>query len=193
MQSTPAASSRRRSIRLRASCACCSAARSTASTGCGERSKPSPRWRARGRYSRRAEAWCGELGIADRVEFLGPYSQEQAPEIFRRAHLLLHTMALDCCPTVVLEAMACGLPVVYGAGGGVPELVGSEAGVGVPLDDDFEQLRIPEADALAEAVLLAADRRRELGDAGRQRAVEAFGRPAWIARHRDLFAGWEAG
>ncbi|HET8772508.1 MAG TPA: glycosyltransferase, partial [Thermoanaerobaculia bacterium] len=90
-----------------------------------------------------------------------------------------------------LEAMACGLPVVYGASGGVPELVGSEAGVGVAIEEDFERLRVPDARALAEAILLAAERRRELGEAGRQRAVEKFGRPAWVARHRELFAGWE--
>ncbi|HEX6098474.1 MAG TPA: glycosyltransferase family 4 protein [Thermoanaerobaculia bacterium] len=138
-----------------------------------------------------AETWCRELGIADRVDFLGPYRQEDAPGIFRRAHVLLHTMALDCCPTVVLEAMASGLPVVYGASGGVPELVGANAGVGIPLDDDLEQLRVPDAAALAEAILIAAERKQELGEAGRQRAVERFGRGAWIARHRELFASWK--
>jgi glycosyltransferase involved in cell wall biosynthesis len=142
---------------------------------------------------RQAEAWCAELGIAGRVEFLGPYSQERAPEVFQRAHVLLHTMALDCCPTVVIEAMACGLPVVYSAGGGVPELVGNEAGVGVAVGgaDDFERLHPPEPSALAAAVLIAAERRGSLGEAGRQRAVERFDRRAWIARHRELFAEWE--
>jgi len=142
---------------------------------------------------RQAEAWCRELGLTGRVELLGPYSQQQAPEILRRAHLLLHTMALDCCPTVVIEAMACGLPVVYGAGGGVPDLVGSEAGVGVPLVDDFERLQLPEPAALARAILVAAERRGELGVAGRRRAVERFDRRTWLARHRELFAAWEAG
>ncbi len=164
------------------------------------RARPDARLRITGRLKwlpdyeearRRAEAWCGELGIADRVEFLGPYTQAEAPEIFRRAHVLLHTMALDCCPTVVLEAMASGLPVVYGASGGVPELVGSDAGVGVAIEEDFEQLRVPDAQALADAILLAAVRRRELGEAGRRRAVAQFGRPAWIARHRELFVSWE--
>jgi glycosyltransferase involved in cell wall biosynthesis len=140
---------------------------------------------------RQAAAWCDELGIAGSVDFLGPYSQERAPEIFQRAHLLLHTMALDCCPTAVIEAMACGLPVVHGASGGLPELVG-EAGVGVPAADDFERLQPPEPADLAAAVLAAAVRRRELGEAGRQRAVERFDRRAWIARHRELFAEWEA-
>jgi len=76
-----------------------------------------------GAARRLAEAWCAELGIAGRVEFLGPYSQERAPEIFQQAHVLLHTMALDCCPTVVIEAMACGLPVVAAPAGDCSELL----------------------------------------------------------------------
>jgi glycosyltransferase involved in cell wall biosynthesis len=164
------------------------------------RARPDARLRVTGRLKwladpdearRHAQSWCDELRIADRVEFLGPYRQDDAPEIFRGAHVLLHPMALDCCPTVVLEAMASGLPVVYGASGGVPELVGENAGVGVPIADDFEQLHIPEANVLANAIVIAAEKRRELGEAGRRRAVETFGRGAWIARHRELFASWE--
>ena len=49
-------------------------------------------------------------------------------ELMRRAHLLLHTKVKDPCPSAVIEAMACGLPVVYPASGGTVELVGDEAG-----------------------------------------------------------------
>ena len=72
------------------------------------------------------------IGVAERVEFLGPYSQLEAPHILRRGHVLLHTKYNDPCPTAVIEAMACGVPVVYSSSGGVPELVGQEAGIGVP-------------------------------------------------------------
>ena len=51
--------------------------------------------------------------------------------MLRRAHVLLHTKVNDPCPTAVIEAMACGLPVAYPASGGTVELVGDEAGIGV--------------------------------------------------------------
>ena len=70
---------------------------------------------------------------------LGEYAQRDAPGIFRRAHVLLHTKVKDPCPTLVLEAMASGLPVVYPASGGTVELVGDEAGIGVPHPDTWER------------------------------------------------------
>ncbi len=58
--------------------------------------------------------------------------RSRRPSVFRRAHVLLHTKVNDPCPTAVIEAMACGVPVAYAASGGTVELVGDEAGVGVP-------------------------------------------------------------
>ncbi len=70
----------------------------------------------------------------------------------RRAHVLLHTKVKDPCPTLVIEAMACGLPVVHPASGGTVELVGDEAGIGVPHPDTWEQDIPPAPEELAEAV-----------------------------------------
>jgi glycosyltransferase involved in cell wall biosynthesis len=65
------------------------------------------------------------LGLADAVELLGRYPQSAAPDIVRRAHVLLHTKVNDPCPTAVIEAMACGLPLIYPASGGTVEIVGA--------------------------------------------------------------------
>ena len=142
-------------------------------------------------WSRRPEAaltpLLRELDLGDSVEFTGPYVQHDGPDIMRSADLLLHTKYNDPCPGVVIEAMACGLGIVYSASGGVPELVGPDAGIGVAAPLDFEQEHPPDPEQLAGAVLEAAARRDELGEAARQRAVERFDIRPWVERHRQVF------
>jgi len=129
-----------------------------------------------------------ELDLRGAVHLLGEYGQRDAPAFFRRAHLLLHTKVNDPCPTLVLEAMACGLPVVYPASGGTVELVGAEAGIGVAHPDSWERDEPPAPEAMADAV------DRVLGDlttyaaAARRRAVEQFDLEPWLDRHAELFA-----
>lgn len=127
------------------------------------------------------------LGVADAVDVLPPYTQEEAPALFRRAHVLLHLKYKDPCPTVVIEALASGVPVVGSRSGGLPELVGEDAGCLVDVPDSWERLHVPEAGATANAV------ERILADpapwrvAARRRAEERYGRVAWVARHRAIF------
>ena len=49
----------------------------------------------------------------------------------------------DNCPTAILEAMACGLPILYSSSGGVPELVGEEAGLGIHVEENWHQTKVP--------------------------------------------------
>jgi len=137
--------------------------------------------------ARQARELAGRLGLDADVQFLGPYTQADAPSIFRQAHLLLHTKVNDPCPGLVVEAMACGLPVVYSQSGGVPELVGEEAGVGVRGELNWERDVPPDPAALAQAVLTVAGRREMYARAARQRAVERFDLKPWMERHRQVF------
>jgi glycosyltransferase involved in cell wall biosynthesis len=50
-----------------------------------------------GRLVSPVEPLLGDLGIARRVHLVGEYAQRDAPEIFRRAHVLLHTKVKDPC------------------------------------------------------------------------------------------------
>jgi glycosyltransferase involved in cell wall biosynthesis len=128
-----------------------------------------------------------ELGLAGRVDFAGRYAQRDAPALYRRAHVLLHPKVRDPCPNVVLEALACGVPVVHSASGGVPELV-EVAGIGVSSETTWERDVPPAPAELAEAVrtvLASLDSYRERA---RTRAVEHFDLAPWVERHRALFA-----
>lgn len=148
---------------------------------------PDARLLVSGRLVSDPEPTLGRLGLHGHVDWLGSYAQREAPELFRGAHLLLHPKVNDPCPTTVIEAMACGLPIVYAASGGTIELVDDETGIGVPHDDGFERDSPPAPEALARAVVAAFAARAPLAAAARRRAVERFGLGAWLDRHSAIF------
>jgi glycosyltransferase involved in cell wall biosynthesis len=141
----------------------------------------------RAQARRDTERLAAELGITGAVELTGAYTQDEAPDVLRRADLLLHTKYNDPCPGIVLEAMACGLPVVYSASGGVTELVGDEAGIGVPAELCWERDRPPDPEALADAVSAVAGELEAYAVAARRRAEEHFDLRPWLERHRRVF------
>jgi starch synthase len=107
------------------------------------------------------------------------------------------------CPSVYepmgivnLEAMACEVPVVATATGGIPEVVADgETGVLVPIEQVSDGSGTPldpqrfEADLAAAltSVLAEPARAKEMGHAGRRRAVEAFSWAAIATRTLDLY------
>ena len=136
----------------------------------------------------RIKRLVSELGLGNQVDFIGPYAQSRAPAMFNRAQVLLHTKYNDPCPRLVVEGMACGLPVVYSATGGVPELVGAEAGKGVAGPLDWEQDHSPDPRALAAALVEVVSHLDRYGRAARRRVVENFDVRPWLERHRQIFA-----
>lgn len=133
----------------------------------------------RSRYERR----CRQLGIADRVTFVGDVPYDEMVRYYREAAAFVLPSHCEGLPRTVLEAMACETPVVASAVGGIPEIVvPDETGLLVDVDprggEDVEPAE-PEAFArrLAEgvnALMGDPERRREMGAAARRRVEEQF-------------------
>ncbi|OQX11376.1 MAG: hypothetical protein BWK76_19210 [Desulfobulbaceae bacterium A2] len=128
------------------------------------------------------------FGVSARVTFFGSYTQTEAPALFQAHHVLLHTKYNDPCPRLVVEAMACGLPVVYSATGGVLELVGNDAGVGVLAKLDWEQDHPPSGNELAKAALQVSSELGYYSSNARRRAVVSFDVKPWVEKHKSIFS-----
>lgn len=135
----------------------------------------------------RAEALAAKLGLSEMISFTGHYTQEEAPSVYRNADAYVMTKHNDPCPNTVLEALAAGLPVLYSDSGGVPELVGTEAGIALPCVEDWDIPRAPTAEAVGEGMLRIAANHKIFSAAARRRAVERFDIAHWIDRHRAVF------
>lgn len=91
-----------------------------------------------------------DAGVADRVHFLGHKSQQELPDLYNAADILVLASSREGWANVLLEAMACGTPVVASDVGGTPEVVAAaEAG-------RLMAERTPDALAAAVSQLFAA-------------------------------------
>ena len=114
------------------------------------------------------------LGIGRQVKRTAAYRQEAAPAIYQSAHILLHPKYKDPCPTVPIEAMACGVPVIGSVSGGMPELVSPEAGILVDVPESWDENHWPSAVAMADAVQAIMGRWPEYRAAARARRGAFF-------------------
>jgi len=64
-----------------------------------------------------------ELGLCENVHFTGSVSNEHVHKLYNQADIFLNSSLVDNQPISILEAYACGLPVVSTAAGGIPHLV----------------------------------------------------------------------
>ncbi len=91
--------------------------------------------------------WIDEGGLSDRVELLGRVPHEVLPTMYAAADcFVLPTRALECFGLIVLEAFACGTPVIASRAAAIPELAGIQG----------EEWLFPPGDASALAERMAA-------------------------------------
>jgi len=133
------------------------------------------------------QQYCDLMGVKECVEIGGTYSQEEAAGLYRMADILLHTKYNDPCPRVVVEAMASGLPVVYSASGGVGELVGMDAGIGVSVPEGWDTIQLPDPEAMANGVISILEEYQRYSYQARERVVTSLDVQYWLDKHRELF------
>lgn len=110
--------------------------------------------------------------------YLGVIPRESVPAYSRAAHMQFSAEINPSCPNSVVEALACGLPVVGYDTGSLTELVQGSAGVVVPYGADPWKLQLGDAAALAKAVMPVLEDQASYRDAARQLAEEKFSLPA---------------
>ena len=126
------------------------------------------------------EARAAELGLGDRVRFLGERPKEEVARLMREADLFVLPSLHETFGCVLIEAMASGLPAVAARVGGVPEVLDPAAGTLVAPSDP---------DALARAIEESLERPFdgvELAQSAEERyGYEAFAQ-AWTAVYEAL-------
>lgn len=126
-----------------------------------------------GRVDERVKArWQAQAPVT--VLWTGKLPGERIPEIDRSAHVLFSSDINAACPNSVVEALACGLPVVAFDTGALPELVTGDAGRLAPYGGDPWRLEPPDIPALVEAASQVLASQPRFRSAARQRAEVAF-------------------
>jgi teichuronic acid biosynthesis glycosyltransferase TuaC len=132
-----------------------------------------------GDYQRQAMSLADEMGIAGSVTFAGQRPNEEIPLWMNACDLLVLPSLAEGFGVVLIEAMACGRPVVATACGGPEDIVTPQTGILVPPGDEF---------ALSQALLDALSTGTRFSpDVIRQRAVDNYALDRISSRIMELY------
>jgi glycosyltransferase involved in cell wall biosynthesis len=134
-------------------------------------------------YAKKLEAFAGACGVADRVRLVGAVPAHEMPAWYRSADLLAATPWYEPFGLTVLEAMACGVPVVASAVGGLVDTVVDE------VTGELVAPRDPAGLARTLRRLLHDETRRvSYGAAAHDRAVQSYAWPRISQRLAAVYA-----
>lgn len=128
------------------------------------------------------ERLCAELGVTDRMTFLGARPHREMPAILSSGDVAVVPSLVEATSVAALEAMACELPVAASRVGGLPEIVDEEVGALFEPAD-------PASLARAVVQLLEGGRARELGARARRRVEERWSNKRLVDRHLEVYEG----
>ena len=80
--------------------------------------------------------WCPDVNPAS-VRLAGVMRSKELAEVMRSSHAMIHAAWNEPCSNAIVEAMACGLPLIYRDSGGNRELAGE---YGVPLTENLSEV-----------------------------------------------------
>ena len=128
----------------------------------------------------RAEAYCRDRRLRDRVFFLG--NVPNLEEIVGASDLFLLPSEAESFGMAALEALASEVPVIATRAGGLPEVVvEGETGYLLPVGDV--------AGMAARAIEILSDEtvRRRMGQRGREMAIDLFDEKKVVPRYREMY------
>ena len=128
----------------------------------------------------RLERLARELGVRDRITFLGAVPHTEMPGILAAAELAIFPSLMEATSVAALECMACEVPVAASRVGGLPEIVDDQVG-GLFRPADPEDL----ADTVIR--LLKAGDLPARGARARARVVERWSNDRLAERHLEIY------
>ena len=126
----------------------------------------------------RLQELAGELGLQEQVSFPGLMGREQVRDLFQQAHVVVSSSSTETFGVTLIEAMACGIPVVATLSGGPESFVNDRNGAVV--EGGVQEL----ADALIR-VRLDYDSFRQ--DLIRDECVKRFGEKAIVSKLESIY------
>jgi glycosyltransferase involved in cell wall biosynthesis len=123
------------------------------------------------------------------VKFLGTVSRADIPKLARSSHLMYCAEVNPPCPNSVIEALACGLPVIGFDSGSLKELVTDDAGCIVPYGANPWKLETPDISALALSAEKILTEQAQFRAAARSRAESAFGLDQMVESYLKVLLG----
>jgi len=120
------------------------------------------------------------------VNFLGTVPRAEIPALARSSHLMYCAEVNPPCPNSVIEALACGLPVIGFDSGSLKELVTDDAGCIVPYGANPWKLETPDISALAAEAGKIFERQNQFRAAARTRAESAFGLDSMVESYLKI-------